>query len=312
MSKSLGNGMNPRDVIDVNGADVFRLWVMISDFKQDVRLGQSNIKQVADQYRKIRNTFRFLLGNVNPADFDPKKDMIAYEDLEPADQYILIQLNETVKEVKQDVMDYDYVAANKALMNLMVNELSSYYCDFTKDILYCDAKNDKRRRQVQSVYWQACDVLVKLWAPFLVYTCEEVWQHFNDDSETSVHYCDFPEVKEYAGADQITEEFKRMLAVRDEVNKSLEDARNEKLIASGQEADVTLHVSEPDQQLMQDALNGELAQWLIVSKVGFGSGEGKPEVKKATGTKCPRCWNYCEEPDENGLCPRCHRVMSAE
>ncbi len=312
MSKSLGNGVNPRDIINVNGADVFRLWVMISDFKQDVRLGDSNIKQVAEQYRKIRNTFRFLLGNINPADFNPKQDMVAYEDLEPTDQYILVLLNDTVEEVRKDVMDYDYVAANKALMNLMVNELSSYYCDFTKDILYCSNASDHRRRQVQSVYWQACDILVKLWAPFLVYTCEEVWSFFNDDSENSVHYTAFPETKTYANAEELKEAFGKLLALRNDVNKSLEDARNEKTIASAQEAEVTLHVTEPDQAFMEKMLNGEVAQWLIVSKVGFVTGEGKPEVKHATGTKCPRCWNYSETPDENGLCPRCHRVMSAE
>ena len=157
MSKSVGNVVNPMDIINVNGADVFRLWAMTSDFKEDLKLGPSNIKQVSDQYRKIRNTFRFLLGNINANDFDPKKDMVAYDDLTAVDQYILVKLNDVVKEVRKDCEEYDYVDTSKVLMNFMVNELSSYYCDFTKDILYCNALNDTRRRQVQTVYWKCLD-----------------------------------------------------------------------------------------------------------------------------------------------------------
>ena len=162
MSKSVGNVVNPMDIINVNGADVFRLWAMTSDFKEDLKLGPSNIKQVSDQYRKIRNTFRFLLGNINANDFDPKKDMVAYDDLTAVDQYILVKLNDVVKEVRKDCEEYDYIDTSKVLMNFMVNELSSYYCDFTKDILYCNALNDTRRRQVQTVYWKCLDALVKL------------------------------------------------------------------------------------------------------------------------------------------------------
>lgn len=313
MSKSLGNGVNPKDIIDVNGADVFRLWVMISDFKQDVRLGDSNIKQVSDQYRKIRNTFRFLLGNVNPEDFNPETDMLVYNDLEEVDQYILVRLNDTVKTVREDVLGYDFVDANKTLMNFMVNELSSYYCDFTKDILYCDDKNDKRRRQVQTVYWKACDTLVRLWSPFLVYTTEEVWMFFNDKSETSVHYTHFPEVEEYANADELKEKFEKLLDLRSVVLKSLEEARAEKLIASAQEALVTLQCTEADQTLLEKTLPNAVAQWLIVSKVEFEKGEESgAKISKAPGTKCPRCWNYSETPDENDLCPRCHRVMNEQ
>ena len=187
MSKSVGNVVNPMDIINVNGADVFRLWAMTSDFKEDLKLGPSNIKQVSDQYRKIRNTFRFLLGNINANDFDPKKDMVAYDDLTAVDQYILVKLNDVVKEVRKDCEEYDYVDTSKVLMNFMVNELSSYYCDFTKDILYCNALNDTRRRQVQTVYWKCLDALVKLWAPFLCYTTEEELMHFNNDEAESVH-----------------------------------------------------------------------------------------------------------------------------
>ena len=311
MSKSVGNVVNPLDIINKNGADVFRLWAMTSDFKEDLKLGDANIKQVSDQYRKIRNTFRFLLGNVNAEDFDPKKDMLAYEDLTSVDQYILVKLNDVVKEVRKDVEEYDYVDASKVLTNFMVVELSSYYCDFTKDILYCDDLNDVRRRQVQTVYWNCADTLVKLWAPFLCYTAEEVWQHFNNDEAESVHYCHFPEVKTYANEESLKETFKTLLDIRDGVMKALEETRSAKEIGTAQEAHAVIECTKADKELLEGTLGEDVAQWLIVSKATLQEGnETKVSILKASGTKCPRCWNYSEEADENGLCPRCHRVMS--
>ena len=311
MSKSVGNVVNPLDIINVNGADVFRLWAMTSDFKEDLKLGPSNIKQVSDQYRKIRNTFRFLLGNVNAEDFNPKKDMLSYDELTAVDQYILVRLNDVVKAVRQDTEEYDYVDASKVLTNFMVVELSSYYCDFTKDILYCDALDDVRRRQVQTVYWTCLDTLVKLWAPFLCYTTEEVWEHFNNDEAESVHYCHFPEVHTYANEQELKDTFTSLLNVRDAVMKALEESRSEKTIGTAQEAHAVIECTKADKDLLEGTLKEDVAQWLIVSKATLKEAEtNKVSIIKATGDKCPRCWNYTEEADENGLCPRCHRVMS--
>ena len=311
MSKSVGNVVNPLDIINVNGADVFRLWAMTSDFKEDLKLGPSNIKQVSDQYRKIRNTFRFLLGNVNAEDFNPKKDMLSYDELTAVDQYILVKLNDVVKAVRQDTEEYDYVDASKVLTNFMVVELSSYYCDFTKDILYCDALDDVRRRQVQTVYWTCVDTLVKLWAPFLCYTTEEVWEHFNNDEAESVHYCHFPEVHIYANEQELKDTFTSLLDVRDAVMKALEESRSEKTIGTAQEAHAVIECTKADKELLEGTLKEDVAQWLIVSKATLKEAEtSKVSILKATGDKCPRCWNYTEEADENGLCPRCHRVMS--
>ena len=311
MSKSVGNVVNPLDIINVNGADVFRLWAMTSDFKEDLKLGPSNIKQVSDQYRKIRNTFRFLLGNVNAEDFNPKKDMLSYDELTAVDQYILVRLNDVVKAVRQDTEEYDYVDASKVLTNFMVVELSSYYCDFTKDILYCDALDDVRRRQVQTVYWTCLDTLVKLWAPFLCYTTEEVWEHFNNDEAESVHYCHFPEVHTYANEQELKDTFTSLLDVRDAVMKALEESRSEKTIGTAQEAHAVIECTKADKDLLEGTLKEDVAQWLIVSKATLKEAEtNKVSIIKATGDKCPRCWNYTEEADENGLCPRCHRVMS--
>ena len=311
MSKSVGNVVNPLDIINVNGADVFRLWAMTSDFKEDLKLGPSNIKQVSDQYRKIRNTFRFLLGNVNAEDFNPKKDMLSYDELTAVDQYILVKLNDVVKAVRQDTEEYDYVDASKVLTNFMVVELSSYYCDFTKDILYCDALDDVRRRQVQTVYWTCVDTLVKLWAPFLCYTTEEVWEHFNNDEAESVHYCHFPDVHTYANEQELKDTFTSLLDVRDAVMKALEESRSEKTIGTAQEAHAVIECTKADKELLEGTLKEDVAQWLIVSKATLKEAEtNKVSILKATGDKCPRCWNYTEEADENGLCPRCHRVMS--
>ena len=309
MSKSVGNVVNPMDIINQNGADVFRLWAMSSDFKEDLKLGPSNIKQVSDQYRKIRNTFRFLLGNVNGEDFNPSTDMVAFEDLERVDQQVLVLLNDLVADVRKDVLEYNYLSANKHLMYFMVNILSSYYCDFTKDILYVSAKGDHRRRQVQSVYWNCADALVKLWAPFLAFTAEEIWTHFSHLGANSVHYEEFPEVKEYAEAEILRDEIKRLLEVRALVTKANEEARNEKLIASSQEAKILLTLPKEEKELVEKNLGAAVAQWLIVSQVELVEGETAVKVEKANGQKCPRCWNYDEHVDENGLCPRCHAVM---
>ena len=309
MSKSVGNVVNPMDIINQNGADVFRLWAMSSDFKEDLKLGPSNIKQVSDQYRKIRNTFRFLLGNVNGEDFNPATDMVAFENLERVDQQVLVLLNDLVRDVRKDVLEYNYLSANKHLMYFMVNILSSYYCDFTKDILYVSAKDDHRRRQVQSVYWNCADALVKLWAPFLAFTAEEIWTHFSHLGTNSVHYEEFPEVKEYAEAETLRDEIKRLLDIRALVTKANEEARNEKLIASSQEAKILLTLPREDKELVEKNLGAAVAQWLIVSQVELVEGETAVKVEKASGEKCPRCWNYDEHVDENGLCPRCHAVM---
>jgi len=310
MSKSLGNGINPKDIINTSGADIFRLWAMISDFKQDVRIGPDNIKQVSEQYRKIRNTFRFLLGNLDKADFDPKKDMVPYEKLAMADRHIMVLLDEAAEKVAEDYMHFDFLAASSLLMNIMTNELSSYYCDFAKDILYCDDKNDPRRRQIQTVFWHAVDDLVRLWAPCLAYTCDEVWSFFSDDSETSVHYTEFPKPQHYADAEQVKADFTKLMEIRADILKALEEKRADKTIAANLEAWVKLKAPQAEIDLMKADLDNP-AQWLIVSKFTMEPAEQRSvEVLKAPGVKCPRCWNYTEEPDADGLCPRCHHVLN--
>ena len=311
MSKSIGNVVDPIKIINQKGADIFRLWAATVDFKQDMRIGDDNLKQVSEQYRKVRNTFRFMLGNVNPEDFNPKTDMVAYEDLSYIDKYIMVRLDEVVKGVRNDYMKYDYVAASSKMVNLMTNELSSYYLDYSKDILYIYKKDSLRRRQVQSVIWNVIDSLCKLWAPLLVYTMDEIWSVFNNDEANSVHYTHFPEVKNYDDANEIKERFKEVNEFRDIAFKALEVARADKIIGKPLEAKLTIYAPKETIDLLNETFENKVYQWLIVSKVEFvESEETKVEVSFAKGEVCPRCWNISEEYDEDGLCPRCQKVLA--
>ena len=309
MHKSVGNVVNPLDIINKYGADIFRLWAASEDFKADMRIGDSNLKQVSDQYRKIRNTFRFLLGVTS--DFDG--NLVAYENLEPIDKYMLISLNDMLVKVKNAYNNYDFVQATNTMTNFMTNELSSYYCDYAKDILYCD--EGERRRQVQSVLYQAIDVLVKLWSPVLVFTTEEVYSFFRPN-EDSVHYTHFPKEQTYQNSDEVKADFAKLHVLRDAVLKALEESRQNKTIGKSLEARVTLNVSDEDKALLEKNFKDKVNQWLIVSKVDYTS-EDLPKyddfgikVEKVAGVVCPRCWNITDSADPEGLCDRCKKVLA--
>ena len=308
MHKSVGNVVNPLDIINKYGADILRLWAASEDFKADMRIGDSNLKQVSDQYRKIRNTFRFLLGVTS----DYEGELLDYKELEPIDKYILISLNEMIIKVKDAYANYDFVLASNAMTNFMTNELSSYYCDYAKDILYCD--EGLRRKQVQTVLLQAIDALVKLWSPILVFTTEEVYSFFKPN-ETSVHYTHFPESVTYVDSDKVKTDFARLHLLRDDVLKALEEARQNKTIGKSLEAHVYLHVSDEDKALLEKNFGDKVNQWLIVSKVDYTNDEltkyetCEVKVEKVSGVVCPRCWNITDSTDPEGLCDRCKKVL---
>ena len=308
MHKSVGNVVNPLDIINKYGADIFRLWAASEDFKADMRIGDSNLKQVSDQYRKIRNTFRFLLGVTS--DFD--NNSVDYKDLEPIDKYILISLNEMVLKTKEAYANFDFVLATNTMTNFMTNELSSYYCDYAKDILYCD--EGLRRRQVQTVLVKAIDDLVKLWSPVLVFTSDEVYSFFKPN-EKSVHYTHFPENEVYENSEEIKKDFVRLHELRDDILKALEEARQEKIIGKSLEAHVYLHVSVEDKKLLDKNFKDKVNQWLIVSKVTYTDDtltkyeNCEVKVEKVDGVTCPRCWNITESKDPEGLCDRCKKVL---
>ena len=314
MHKSVGNVVDPLDIIKQYGADILRLWAASEDFKADMRIGDSNLKQVSDQYRKIRNTFRFMLGNINSEDFT-KDMMVPYEDLEPVDNDMLIALNDMARKVEEAYDNYDFVLASSTMTNFMTNELSSYYCDFAKDILYCDRLDSPRRRKIQTVLYTAVDYLVKLWSPILVYTADEVWTFFGSKEAESVHYVHFPETQNFEGEDVIKQNFARLHEIRSDIFKAREEAINAKIIDKPMQAHALLHVNAEDRKLLEDAFGNKINQWLIIAKVSFVEEELtkydniEVKIEMAKGHVCPRCWNIVEEENEDGLCDRCAEAL---
>ena len=312
MSKSRGNTVSPKEVTTKFGADILRLWATSIDYQADCRIGDNIIKQCADSYRKVRNTFRFLMANVG--DFT-KEDLQDPAALPLSDQYMIALLAAANEKAKKAYMEYRFADVVTSLTNLMTNEFSAYYLDYTKDILYIEKQDSLRRRQVQSVLYIALDVLVHLWAPILCHTCEEVNDIMQFDAE-SVHLGKFADLTLSFDADAIIRKMERLLLIRSDVLKALENARNEKIIGKSLEAHVTLNVSEEDRALIAEIFPDTFHQWLIVSKVTFTDEQLTAyehcgvSVDKCAGTVCPRCWNITDSDAEDGLCARCARVLA--
>ena len=309
MSKSLGNGIDPLEEIKKRGADVLRLWVSSTDYTEDVRIGDEILKQVQESYRKIRNTYKFMLGNLN--NFDPSKDAVKYEDMLPYDKYMMNELSNYVKEIKSYYEKYEYQNVYKTTNNFITFKLSNFYLDFTKDILYIEKENSLVRRSVQTVLYNILKDLVVLLAPILPYTSEEVYRFIPGEKLESVHLNDMPEAPTYEFDSKLWELF---FDVKDDVFKALEEARNEKVIGSSLEAEVKLNLGEKYKPV-QEQLEKYLHQLLIVSKVEFTNDETLPkastikvEVLKSNGHKCNRCWNYVDELDGD-ICHRCSEIL---
>ncbi len=310
MSKSLGNTIDPIKLFQLHGADIVRLWVASVDYTEDVRISEDIIKQVKESYRKIRNTYKFLLGNLN--DFDINKDAVAFEDMLPYDKYMMVKLNEYVKNVLDAYDGYDFQGVYKLTNNFVSFDLSNFYLDFTKDILYIEKEDALVRRSVQTVLYNVVSDLMRLLAPILPYTSEEVYGYM-DGKEDSVHLELMPEVVSYDGAEKILADFGLFFEVKEDVNKALEDARNEKSIGSSLEAEVFVKASGEHGRVLND-LREYLHQLFIVSKVVLTEEDlpvmNKAGVKvvKSEGEKCERCWNYVEKTTD-GLCPRCRGIL---
>lgn len=310
MSKSLGNSVDPLKLIELHGADILRLWCASIDYTEDMRISDELIKQVKESYRKIRNTYKFLLGNLN--DFDFEKDEVKFEDMLPYDKYMMIRLNEYTSDVLNAYEKYNYQEVYKLTNYFVSFDLSNFYLDFTKDILYIEKENAKSRRSVQTVLYYVVNNLIRLLAPILPYTSEEVYGYIKNSKE-SVHLERMPEVVHFEGEDVIKKDFELFFQVKEDVNKALEDARNEKLIGSSLEAEVSISLKDEYRRVLED-LKDYLKQLFIVSDVKLVDEElpkvGKVGVKveKSHGEKCERCWNYVEHTEE-GLCPRCKEIL---
>lgn len=320
MHKSAGNVINPMDIMAKYGADILRLWAALVDFKQDMRCSDDILKQDADFYRKVRNTFRYLLGNINPVDKKGEKDFVYAEDrvpydkLESLDQYILVLLDDVTAKVLNAYKTYNFIEVSTTLINFMTNTLSAFYMDYAKDILYVEKKDSLRRRQIQTVFYECTDALVRLWAPILSFTAEEIYTIFKPEAE-SVFLTQFPEVNNYANAADLREKWSKYLEIRDDILKALEVAKADKYINKALDACIHYCPKEEYKSCLEGLSEHDLAQLVIASQ--FRLTEEKNEefptgwirVEKFEGHICPRCWNVVDHVDEDGLCDRCHEVL---
>ena len=316
MSKSLGNVILPTKVMQQMGADIIRLWVMSSDFQEDVRVSDDILKQVSEVYRKIRNTFRFLLGNVN--DFNPKEDAVSYDDLFEVDKYMYNRFNKLKTFMLDAYERYDYVTMYQTVQNFINVDLSNFYLDYGKDILYIEKENAPIRRSLQTVLYKILKELNLILAPVLVHTAEEIYEHTPYTDKESVHLEHYPEREETDEA--LIEKWSKFMSVRDDVYKALEEARNEKVIGKSLDAKVTL--TEPA-DLNLDDIRGSLAQFFIVSQVevvdkledGKSFDNVTVKVEHADGERCNRCWNYSTAESlvnhDDDICPRCREVVDS-
>lgn len=298
MSKSLGNTIVPDKVIKQMGADILRLWVSSVDYEADVRVSMDILNQVSEVYRKIRNTMRFLLANTT--DFEPAKHAVAYDELRSVDKYMLVRLNEVIKTIREEGYEkYDFTQIYKTVVNFLTGDLSSFYLDFAKDVVYIQAEDSYERRCMQTVFYQAAVALTKLLTPIIPHTTEEIWTYLKEEEEY-VQLAELPSYEEYPNQGELLDTWKAFMDFRDKVLKALEEARNEKVIGKSLEAKVTIYPNEQVAVLLT-ALDADLAQLLIVSPDSFSiSKDAAPEnalafddvailVEKAEGEVCDRC-----------------------
>ena len=321
MSKSLGNVIAPADIERQFGAEIIRLWVASVDSSSDVSVSVDSFKQVSETYRKIRNTIRFMLANTT--DYDPKTNAVAYDDLRPEDKYITVKLNDLVKEVLADYDKYDFADVAKSVVSFIVNEMSTFYLDFAKDVVYIDAEDSHARRSMQTVIYNVAVKLAKLLTPILPHTMEQVWEYLKEPEEY-VQLAEMPKVEEIADQAEIEKDWSVFMEFRDNVLKSLEVARADKLIGKSLEAKVTIYPSA-DLKAVLDKIDSNFGQLLIVSQ--FEIGETAPDnadkyelasvlVEKAEGEVCQRCRMTKTDvgSDEHypTFCARCAKIVAKE
>jgi len=325
MSKSLGNVIAPQEIINKYGADILRLWVASTDYRNDVRISENILKNLVESYRRIRNTARFLLGNLY--DFEPPKDRVDYGKLEEMDQWILSRLQNLVKRVTKGFEEYAFHLPTYMIHHFCVNELSAFYLDVSKDRLYAERPDSHKRRSCQTALWEIIMTLTRILAPILSFTAEEIWQEMrriDGTLEESVFLSGWPQERFDLLDEDLETKWTKILEARNKMTKGLEIARSRGLIGHPLEAEVIVQGGSAKDEAMGLLSPDEWAEILIVS--GF-SVEGscimdeehisfedeeigvKMVVKKARGDKCPRCWKYSETVKEKGLCERCYNTL---
>lgn len=322
MSKSLGNGIAPQEIISKYGADILRLWVASADYHADIRISPEILKQISDNYRKLRNTARYCLGNLY--DFDPDKDMVSNDELEELDKYALMKLDEVIAIARKGYDEYEYHTTAHALHNFCVVDMSNFYFDVLKDRLYTTAPDSKSRRAAQTVLYKVLDALTLILTPILAFTCDEIWTAMKHDKSrnpegplfNSIPTADYIETDEAFIA-----KWDRIHEIRTDVQKALELARNEKVIGKPLEAKVTLYADGELADFLKSELKS-LPEIFITSAVEIADGEGefKGDVKglsitvnKADGEKCERCWKFSDTVGQDSehptLCAHCAETM---
>ena len=327
MSKSVGNVVSPQDLLPKYGAEILRLWVAAEDYTEDIRLSSLILDRLADAYRRIRNTFRFLLGNLS--DFDPARDRQPYARLDEVDRFVLDRLARLIDRVRRAYEEYQFHTVFHAVHNFCAVDLSALYLDVIKDRLYTSAPTDPRRRAAQTTCYDIFRALARMMAPILTFTSEEAWRYVPGARAESVHLERFPEVPVEWLDDTLDAEWSRLLEVRREIAKALETARAQGLIGSGLEAAVTIAAAPEDLPELLRRQRDLLPTLLIVSQVGFDRPASKPAVvhesqeipglvigiDRARGRKCERCWMWTERVGESaahpGLCERCLPIVTA-
>ncbi|MBQ0037336.1 MAG: isoleucine--tRNA ligase [Clostridiales bacterium] len=324
MHKSLGNGMDPNEIINKYGADLLRLWAGSADYHVDVRCSDEIFKQLSQNYLKFRNTSKFCLDNLS--DFDPE-NLVAPADMPELDKWAITRLNQLIEKVFACYDNYEFHTIAHAINDFCVLDLSSFYFDIIKDRLYCDEKDGLSRRSAQTVLWLILDAMTRMFAPILAFTCDEIWlmmPHRAGDDARNVLFNDMVQpYTAYALDDDTMEKWAIIAKLRQDVNNVLEAARNEKRIGKSLEAHVNLYAEDDENMAIMESLKSmDLADILLVSECQVV--EGKPdnanhaatfngltvEVMEAPGTKCPRCWKHSTAADAEGLCPRCAAVMA--
>ena len=322
MHKSLGNGMDPAEIIKKYGADLLRLWAASADYHADMRCSDPIFKQLSQNYLKFRNTARYCLGNL--AGFDPNA-LVAPEDMLPLDKWAMTKLNSLIEKCEKAYVGYEFNAVTHAVNDFCVVEMSNFYLDIIKDRLYCDERNGLSRRSAQTAMHLILDTITKIMAPILAFTCDEIWQamaHADSDDSRNVLFNEMNKpFAAYALCEDEMTKWEKLAALRSDVNAVLEAARSEKRIGKSLEAQITLStLNEEGAELLRELEGFNLAELFIVSKVSIGegakvAGANVPGVaaaaSEAPGTKCPRCWVHSEEANEDGLCARCAAVVAA-
>ncbi len=323
MSKSKGNSISPQEITDQYGADVLRLWVVSADYRTDMRMSQEMLKQLSEGYRKIRNTARYILSNVN--DFDPNKDMVEYKDMMELDRWAVMKLNNVIEKATEVYDKYEFHMLYSTILNFCIVDLSNFYLDILKSRLYTEKPDSYERRSAQSAMFMILDALCKLLAPVIVFTAEEIWRfmpHLEGDDKRSVMFSEMPKACDCYKDNALAEKWDNLIAVRNDVNKALEPMRNAKVIGKSLDAEVTVYAKGELLELLK-SMEAELAEIFITSKATVA--EDAPadsfdgEVCKVTAEaskheKCGRCWVHSETVGTiegfDGICADCVRKLT--